>query len=154
MRATYFLAPFILVALAAAPSQDTHGEKSSAVEESMPAQKIRITVGEEVLTATLNDSKTSLDFLSLLPLTLTLEDYEATEKISMLPRKLTAQGAPAASDPTIGDIAYYAPWGNLAIYYKDFESSPGLIVLGKLDGDLEALRGPGPVEATIEVTDE
>ena len=56
------------------------------------------------------------DFISLLPLTLTLEDYAKTEKISDLPRTLTKERAPAGSDPSVGDITYYSPWGNLAIF--------------------------------------
>lgn len=46
--------------------------------------KIRITLEDTVLTATLVDSQTTQDFISLLPLTLTLEDYAGTEKISDL----------------------------------------------------------------------
>ncbi|WP_289500510.1 cyclophilin-like fold protein [Gloeocapsopsis sp. IPPAS B-1203] len=113
--------------------------------------KINIRVGNEVVTATLIDSKTTQDFISLLPLTLTLEDYANTEKISDLPRRLSTEDAPLGSDPAVGDIAYYAPWGNLAMYYNDFGYSNGLIILGKIDGDIEALNVPGSVEATIEL---
>ena len=74
------------------------------------------------------------------PMSLTLEDYAATEKISNLPRKLSTEGAPAGSDPSIGDIAYYSPWGNLAIFYRDFRYSSGLIKLGKIDSGIEALN--------------
>lgn len=119
--------------------------------ERVEDMKIRIKVEDKVLTATLRDSKTARDFVSLLPLTLTLDDYNKTEKISYLPRKLSTEGAPAGSDPDVGDIAYYAPWGNLAIYYKDFGYSDGLVILGKIDGDMEAFRAPGSVKATIEL---
>ena len=47
--------------------------------------KIRITIGHKTVTATLIDSDTARDFVSLLPLTLTLEDYNKTEKVSDLP---------------------------------------------------------------------
>jgi hypothetical protein len=113
--------------------------------------KVRITIGEKVVTATLTDSEAARDFVSLLPLTLTLEDYNKTERISNLPRKLSTTGAPAGSDPDVGDIAYYAPWGNLAIYYKDFGYSGGLVILGKIDGDVEAFDAPGSIKATIEL---
>jgi len=53
--------------------------------------KIRIKFEDKVLRATLIDSKTARDFVSQLPLTLTLEDYAATEKISDLPKRLTRQ---------------------------------------------------------------
>ncbi|MDV2996818.1 MAG: hypothetical protein N4J56_006523 [Chroococcidiopsis sp. SAG 2025] len=112
--------------------------------------KINIKVGDQVVTATLIDSKTTQDFISLLPLTLTLEDYARTEKVSNLPEKLSTEDAPPGSDPAVGDIAYYAPWGNLAIYYRDFGYSDGLVILGKIDGGIEALNVPGSVNVTID----
>jgi hypothetical protein len=71
--------------------------------------KIRVTINGTAFTGTLSNNPTAKDFLSLLPLTLTLEDYAATEKIAYPPRKLATAGAPAGSDPSVGDIAYYAP---------------------------------------------
>jgi hypothetical protein len=96
--------------------------------------KLKITIGERVLKATLYDNPTSKDFVSLLPLTLTLADYNNTEKISELPRKLSTQDAPAGHKPSAGDLTIYAPWGNLALFYKDFPYSKGLISLGRIDG--------------------
>ncbi|MHC5757873.1 cyclophilin-like fold protein [Nostoc sp.] len=123
-------------------------EISSKQAESM---KINIKVKDKIVIATLIDSKTTQDFISLLPLTLTLEDYARTEKISDLPKKLSTEDAPPGSDPAVGDIAYYAPWGNLAIYYRDFGYSNGLVILGKTDGGIEVLNVPGSVEVTIEL---
>jgi hypothetical protein len=113
--------------------------------------KIRITVNSKEITATLVDNPTARDFVSLLPLKLKLEDYGETEKISYLPRKLSTEGAPPGSDPSVGDVSYYAPGGNLAIFRKDFRYSSGLINLGKIDTGMEALNVPGSVEATIDL---
>jgi hypothetical protein len=88
--------------------------------------------------------------LSLLPMTLTLEDYNSTEKIGYPVRKLSTAGAPAGVDPSVGDIAYYAPWGNLAIFYKDFGYSRGLIGLGRIDSGIDALSVSGSLKVTIE----
>jgi hypothetical protein len=96
--------------------------------------KIRIVSGNQVLTGVLYDNPSARDFASLLPLTLSLEDYNQTEKISRLPRKLNRQGAPEGHDPRKGDITYYAPWGNLALFYRDFRYSTGLVPLGRIDG--------------------
>lgn len=112
--------------------------------------KIRLTVNGKAVTATLIDSAAAGDFLALLPLTLTLEDYAATEKIAYLPRKLSTAGAPAGFDPSTGDITYYARWGNLAIFYKDFGYSEGLVHLGQVDSGIEALRVGGALKATID----
>ncbi len=128
----------------AAPPTETFPERTDSM-------KIRITLEDAVITATLTDSKTTQDFISLLPLTLTLEDYAGTEKISDLPKKLSTEDAPSGSDPAVGDITYYAPWGNLAIFYRDFGYASGLVILGKIDGGIEALNVPGSVKATIEL---
>jgi len=112
--------------------------------------KIHLTINGHAMSAALIDNATAKDFLSLLPMTLTLEDYAATEKISYLPRKLSTAGAPTGSRPSVGDIAYYAPWGNLAIFYKDAAYARGLVPLGRLESGIEALRQRGPLKATIE----
>jgi hypothetical protein len=113
--------------------------------------KIRMDIEGAVITATLDDNPTSRDFVSLLPLTLTLQDYAATEKISDPPRKLSTAGAPAGSDPSIGDISYYAPWGNLALFYRDSGYASGLVKLGQIDSGIEVLRRSGPLRATFEL---
>jgi hypothetical protein len=112
--------------------------------------RIRLIVEGTPLTATLEDSEVARDFASLLPLTLTLEDYASTEKVAYLPRKLTTAGAPAGSDPDVGDITYYAPWGNLAMFYRDFGYSAGLVHLGRIDVGVEALQRAGALRVTIE----
>lgn len=113
--------------------------------------KIRIKVGDTVLNATMLNTETSRDFISLLPLTLRMKDYSRTEKISDLPRRLSTENAPSGYDPSVGDITYYSPWGNLAIFYNDFDYSDGLIKLGSLDGGIEKLGGiKGDFEAVFE----
>lgn len=89
--------------------------------------------------------------MALLPITVTLKDYAHTEKIAMLPRKLSTRGVPAGVDPSVGDFTYYAPWGNLAIFYKDFDYSSGLAPLGRVESGLESLaRLDGEAQVTIE----
>jgi hypothetical protein len=123
---------------------------SPTVQERKSNMKIRLTINGKAITATLIDNATVRDFLTLLPMTLTLEDYAATEKISYLPRKLSTAGAPAGSDPSVGDVTYYAPWGNLAFFYRDFGYSTGLIQLGRIDSSIQALSVAGPLKVTIE----
>jgi hypothetical protein len=115
-----------------------------------PTMKIRLTVDGRSITATLFDSPTTRDFISLLPLTLTLEDYAGTEKIAYLSRKLSEEDAPAGVDPSVGDITYYAPWGNLALFYKDFGYAKALIKLGSIDEGIEVFNVPGSVTVIIE----
>ncbi|SDE88817.1 hypothetical protein SAMN04488504_11446 [Myxococcus virescens] len=103
--------------------------------------KIRLVAEGTVLTATLDDNAATRDFVSLLPLSLTLKDYAGTEKVSDLPKRLSTSATPAGVDPDVGDLAYYAPWGNLAIFYRDFGYSSGLVRLGRIDSGIEKLAG-------------
>lgn len=91
---------------------------------------VRLTIDGHRIDAALNGSATARDFAALLPLTLQLSDFQQTERIAYLPRKLDSSGAPDASHPKAGDLAYYAPWGNLALFHRDGSRSPGLIILG------------------------
>ncbi|MFE7276702.1 cyclophilin-like fold protein [Streptomyces sp. NPDC057623] len=112
---------------------------------------IRLTLDGHQVDATLNDSATARDFAGLLPLTLQLSDFHRTERIADLPRRLTTADAPDAAAAKAGDLAYYAPWGNLALYYRDGGPDPdtGLVILGRLaDGDTERLATA--TEVTIE----
>jgi hypothetical protein len=112
---------------------------------------IKIIIGEETLTATLIDNPTTKDFISLLPLDLKLDDYAGTEKVSYLSKKLSTEDAPSGFDPSVGDITYYSPWGNLAIFYKDFGYAKGLINLGKIDSGIEALNVSNSLNIRIEL---
>jgi hypothetical protein len=134
----------LLVATSAVAATD---EVSHSRRETM---KIRMTMAGKIITASLEESDSARDFFAMLPLTLPLEDYAETEKIAYLPGKLTTQTAPEGIDPQVGDIAYYAPWGNLAIYYRDFGYSSGLIRLGRITSGLDALTAQPSGTLTIE----
>ena len=134
----------LLVATSAVAATD---EVSHSRRETM---NIRMTMASQIITASLEESDSARDFFAMLPLTLPLEDYAETEKIAYLPRKLTTQTAPEGIDPQVGDIAYYAPWGNLAIYYRDFGYSSGLIRLGRITSGLDALTAQPSGTLTIE----
>lgn len=101
--------------------------------------RIKLTFNHEEIIVKMYDIPTSRDFLSLLPLTLTFEDYARTEKISRLVKRLSTEDAPSGSQPSVGDLTYYSPWGNLAIFYKDFGYANGLITLGKIESGIEKL---------------
>lgn len=53
--------------------------------------------------------------------------------------------------PAAGDLAIFAPWGNIAIFYQNGGWSDSLIPLGRLDSGVEILRGvSGGFTATVE----
>lgn len=147
------MAAIALVAACSGPAADAGAsvrgrEQPETTEEPM---RIRMTAADQTFTAVLEDSEAARDFAALLPIELTLSDYNRTEKVADLPRRLTTAGAPEGVNPTVGDIAYFAPWGNLAIFYRDFGYSPGLVRLGRLDGGAEGLAEMDAAPARIEI---
>ena len=68
------------------------------------------------------------------------EDFNGTEKIHYLESSLDTASAPDECTPKAGDLAYYAPWGNLAFFYQDFRNSPQLVPLGSIESGAQYLE--------------
>ena len=116
--------------------------------------KIQISIGGRILTASLADNATALDFVSVLPLSLAMKDLFGREKYGDLPKALSENG-PRKYRYEVGDIAYWSPDHQLAIYYhQDGESipSPGIIPVEKMESGSEALNVTGSVKVLIELT--
>lgn len=113
--------------------------------------QFRISKPDAVLVGTLDPTGVAADFARLLPLHLTLSDFAGKEKVADLPRALDVTGMPEGYRPSAGDVCYYAPWGNLAIFYKDAGHARGLVKLGRIDEHLAALiAARTPLEVTFE----
>lgn len=110
--------------------------------------KIRMSFGDQALTATLYDNPSSRDFVAMLPLSLVIEDFAHNEKIAHLPRKLTEDGSGPFGNEQPGDLCYYMPWGNLAMFQGAYRH-PGLIRLGRFD-DFKPLLTRGTFPLLIE----
>ena len=78
--------------------------------------KVKITLDNQVHYATLADNPSVRSLFQQLPITLPLEDYAASEKIARPQFKLNTAEAPACYRGKPGDITYYTPWGNLALF--------------------------------------
>jgi len=113
---------------------------------------IRITVADQSITAQLADHPTGQDLASLLPLTLTIRDFNGVEKIAKLPRPLTMEGVPAGDDPDLNDIGYYAPSNDLVFCYGEVGYFNGIVRIGRLsDQDTRLIeRQPDGAQITIE----
>lgn len=101
--------------------------------------RLGFTFADQDFTATLEDNPSARDLFSMLPLDLTTTDYSTNEKIAYLPRKLAEEGSGSFENERPGDLCYYAPWGNLAMFYGPYRWSRGLIRLGRFD------QGPAPL---------
>lgn len=121
--------------------------------------RIRFDFDGQTVYGTLDDNSVSRDLISRLPLTLTFSDYSGTEKIAYLPDGSPAwdtSDAPDSCTPEVGQIAMYAPWGNLSVFYHSFRQSNGLVPLGKLDeGGAEVFAAmTGDFTVTISLSDD
>src|SRR5436190_21597521 len=114
------------IALAAIFGPIARSADETTTTNQTPAMKIRLKVGNKVLTATLADNKTARDFVSLLPLTLNMNDLFGREKFGHLPRAISEEG-------------------------KRTHTCAIGIVIGKIDSGVEALNVPGSVKVTMEL---
>lgn len=112
-------------------------------------KKLKLIIEGQELDVTLYDTPAANALYTMLPLELTFEDYNETEKIAYINEKLPTEGEPDEFDPDVGDLCVYAPWGNLVIFYKDFRASKGLISLGHIDSDMEMI---GSIEEDFSAT--
>lgn len=114
--------------------------------------KVNITVNNQIITATMEDNEAARDFLSRLPLNITLNDYNnTTEKIFYPSPVLTTTGVTRGCTPAPGDITIYVPWGNVAIFCKSWTQSNDLIKIGHIDGKgIEALSVKGDIQVRFD----
>ena len=112
--------------------------------------QLAITVDGQRLTATLDDSAAARDLLAQLPLAVDMVDHAGVEKTGPLPQPLSLVGQPEGADPEVGDLGYYAPGNDLVLYYGDQSYYPGIVVLGRLDGD--AAERIASIEGSVTTT--
>ncbi|MEV0563669.1 cyclophilin-like fold protein [Dactylosporangium sp. NPDC050588] len=114
--------------------------------------KIQITINGKRMQATIFDSAAGRDLLAQLPLTIDMTDHGAVEKTGPLPSPLSLDGQPEGADPDVGAVGYYAPGNDFVLYYGDQSYFPGIVVIGRLDGDAASRIAAmdGAVTATVE----
>lgn len=128
---------------------------SPSSEKTVEGTVVRFTAGDASADVTIGaDSPATRDFLSMLPMTLELEEFNGREKIGDLPRELHWQGSPGSA-PEDGDLIYYVPWGNLGFCYDacGIGYSDQTIHLGTYDaGEADLARFEGQ-ETRVEVVE-
>lgn len=90
--------------------------------------KIKVTNQNRVVTFELNDSGAAQSLLDQLPLTINVKNYSSDEKV-FYPKELSLDNTPMSQGRS-GDLGYYAPWGDVCMFFRDFSSAPGLYQLG------------------------
>ncbi|RHP30980.1 cyclophilin-like fold protein [Lachnotalea sp. AF33-28] len=122
------------------PSVEPEIPQDTESEPAEPDQRqVLMTIDGQSYEITLYENPVADALYDMLPLEVTFEDYNSVEKIAYLPE---GQQLPSADelegyDPSPGDLCLYAPWGNLSLFYQDFNYSNGLISLGRLEAGIE-----------------
>ncbi len=139
----------LLTGMLAAPllSRVSFGQEE---QQGAAPMRVRITFGDEDFTATLEDHASAQKFAAMLPLDLTISDYSSNEKIAYLPHKLTELVRGPFPNALPGDLCYFVPWGNLALFHGSYESTRDLVRLGRLDAGVTPLLTRGEFPARIE----
>jgi hypothetical protein len=129
--------------LASEATGGTPGSSTGAQQEE--PLRIRLTIGSQEATATLEDNPAAQDLVSMLPVTIPMGDLFGREKPGPLPRALTGDVEPVFTY-RVGQLAYWPPDHDVFIVYAGDGlrvPSPGLIPLGNVDAGLEVIADAG-----------
>lgn len=135
---------------ATAPLSSTPS-RTNAPSHQEEQMKIQITIRDQRFQATIFDSAAGRDLIAQLPLTIDMVDHGSVEKTGPLPSPLSLDGQPDGADPDVGDVGYYAPGNDLVFYYGDQSYYPGIVIIGRLDGDAPSRIADmdGAITATV-----
>lgn len=114
-------------------------------------RRIRVQANGNTIVFELNDSQAAQALYEQLPLTVEVENFSTNEKIFYPPEELAVANTPAAESGDAGILAYYAPWGDVVLFYDDFRSASGLYELGHAVSGSEhisAMSGTIQIERT------
>lgn len=129
-KSLLFISFIILLLVGGCENADTEGNnQKTEVQEEVENMRISVESQDQLIIYQLNDSLAAKDLYAQLPLTLDVQDYSTNEKIYYPPNKLDTNNTPSASYKE-GVLAYYAPWGDVIMFYGEFQQSTGLYELG------------------------
>jgi hypothetical protein len=126
-------------------------ELHRGTDSPMSQTQIVIATDRGQFSAQLVDNETTRALVKILPVTIEMRDHLRQEKTGHLPSPLPElQRQTDFSPGTLG------LWGNddFVIYYRNGRvPEPGIIVLGRVTGDLAKFQDPEPVTVRIERAD-
>mgnify|MGYP005806709125 CR=1 FL=1 len=104
--------------------------RAGGAESEQTIRQIQVRCGNDTVIYELNDSAAADSLYEQLPLTIEVEDYSTNEKIFYPPQALDTADAPLAEGGA-GVLAYYAPWGDVVMFYDSFGTNSSLYELGQ-----------------------
>lgn len=122
---------------------------NSYLTQSMVRVRLKSQSGDIIIK--LNHNNAAKNFVNQLPLSLDFQDYSQTEKIAYPPEEIDVSDTERGFQPQAGDFAIYAPWGNLALFYRDGEYASSLVPLGSVESGEEWIAElDGAIQAEVE----
>lgn len=110
-------------------------DNNNFYESIMTRVKLRTSNGNVIIK--LNNSAAAKNFADMLPMSLDFSDFNNTEKIAYPPEDIVFSDSESGTAPMAGDLTLYAPWGNLALFYRDWSYSDDLVPLGSIESGAE-----------------
>lgn len=112
--------------------------------------RMKLTANGKEIIIKLNNNETAKDLAATLPCELDFSDFGGSEKIAYPTKTLNTVGTSSGTQPNAGDLTLYKPWGNLALFYKDYSYSSDLIPFGSIEKGTENISMlDGKVEAEL-----
>lgn len=121
---------------------------TGTVGSAMAQERIRISSGWGEVTAELADNKAARSLVGMLPLTIEMSDHLRQEKTGNLPFPLPEVSR--QRDFSVGTLGLWSA-DHFVIYYRNGRvPSPGIVVLGQVNGDVSIFDRPGSVTVKIQ----
>ena len=113
----------------------------------MAQERISISSEWGKVTATLAGNDATRALVKQLPVSIEMHDHLRQEKTGGLPAGLPQ--APRQQDFSVGTLGLWGP-DHFVIYYRSGRVPlPGIVILGKVDGDAAIFDRPGPVKVLV-----
>lgn len=143
------LAGRIDVTIALAQNNAESSQDGTNMEET--DVKIKITVGDTELTATLENNATTRALIDQMPMTLSMMDLYGREMCYRYGAYALPTDHLRSDGYEIGDIAYWAPGGSLVILYAQNGERFERQHLGHIDSGVELFETTGDVNVSFEL---
>ena len=118
------------------------------IEPIMAQERILISSDWGKVTAEFVDNDATRSLLRMLPITIDMRDHLRQEKTGNLPSSLPA--VERQLDFSTGTLGLWSS-NHFVIYYRDGHvPQPGIIILGRVTGDVPIFDRPGPVTVRVE----
>jgi hypothetical protein len=133
------------------------GGKANALPDTQSGNneevKVKVTVGDKVLTATLLDNATTRSLIAKFPLTVPMQELYSREMCYRFPDALPANEE-QTSGYEVGDISYWTPRHSFVIFYKqNGEVIGNLQKIGRIDSGVEIFSKTGDANVRFELLD-